>query len=367
MTRSQTASGPPPPPTPPAVARSRARKVLSALGSMLVVVVLLGFAMPRLTNADYRQAWDRLLELDAGHLVWLNVASLWNIASYWWMLMLTLPGLTWAQAMVVNNASTAVANTVPGGGALGLGVTWRFLSSWGFGGEAISRHVLVVGLWNNFLKLGLPIVAVGILAFDGEPDANLITAAIAGTVALAVSIGVVVALLSSERAARAIGEFGQRLASSILRLFRRPPVEGWADGASRFRDGTAEMVRHRAAPLSIAGVIDHLALYLVLLLALRYVGVGADQVDWQLALAVFAAVRLASALPITPGGLGVVELGMVDLLSRLGTGGGDAHFASDVLAAVLIYRFVTYVTPIVLGAICALYYLNTDRWRVAPA
>lgn len=352
---------------PPDTARSRTRKVLSGVGSVVVVVVLFGFAMPRLTNADYRQAWDRLLQLDASHLIWLNVASLWNIASYWWMLMLTLPGMTWGQAMVVNNASTAVANTVPGGGALGLGVTWRFLSSWGFSGEAISRHVLVVGLWNNFLKLGLPIVAVGILAFDGNPDPNLITAAVAGTVALAVSIGVVVALLSSESAARAIGGFGERLVSSVLRLFRRPPVQGWAEGASRFRDGTSEMVRHRAVPLSITGVVDHLALYMVLLLALRFVGVGADQVDWQLALAVFAAVRLASALPITPGGLGVVELGMVDLLSRLGTGSGDAHFASDVLAAVLIYRFVTYVTPILLGAICSLYYLNTDRWRVEPA
>jgi uncharacterized membrane protein YbhN (UPF0104 family) len=46
-------------------------------------------------------------------------------------------------------------------------------------------------------------------------------------------------------------------------------------------------------------------LFLVLLLALRHVGVSQRQVGWIEALAGFALVRLLSAFPITPGGLGV--------------------------------------------------------------
>ncbi|HEY7875748.1 MAG TPA: YbhN family protein, partial [Actinomycetota bacterium] len=61
------------------------------------------------------------------------------------------------------------------------------------------------------------------------------------------------------------------------------------------------------------------------------------------ALAAFAFVRLVSALPITPGGLGVVELG---LTAALVTAGGDE---AGVVAAVLVYRALTYLLPIPIG------------------
>jgi hypothetical protein len=83
----------------------------------------------------------------------------------------------------------------------------------------------------------------------------------------------------------------------------------------------------------------------VLLLALRHVGVSEDEVSWVEALAAFALVRLLSAPPLTPGGLGVVELG---LAAALVLAGGDE---AQVVAAVLVFRLLTFLLPIPIGAL----------------
>jgi len=53
-----------------------------------------------------------------------------------------------------------------------------------------------------------------------------------------------------------------------------------------------------------------------------------------------------TAIPITPGGLGVME---VDLIGALGAV-GQAPEAS-LVAAVLLFRFATFALPIPLGAL----------------
>lgn len=58
--------------------------------------------------------------------------------------------------------------------------------------------------------------------------------------------------------------------------------------------------------LTLATLVSHLSLFLVLLLALRHIGVSNREVSWAEALAVFAFARLVTAIPITPGGIGIV-------------------------------------------------------------
>ena len=100
-----------------------------------------------------------------------------------------------------------------------------------------------------------------------------------------------------------------------------------------------------------------LALWLVLLACLRGTGLSQAQVPWQTSLAAFAFVRLLTALPVTPGGLGITELGLIGTLAA----GADHRATAQVTAAVLLYRAVTYLPPIPLGALACLV------WRHAPA
>jgi len=58
--------------------------------------------------------------------------------------------------------------------------------------------------------------------------------------------------------------------------------------------------------LTLATLVSHLSLFLVLLLALRHIGVFNREVSWAEALGAFAFARLVTAIPITPGGIGIV-------------------------------------------------------------
>jgi hypothetical protein len=60
---------------------------------------------------------------------------------------------------------------------------------------------------------------------------------------------------------------------------------------------------------------------------------------------------------VTPGGLGVTELGLIGILAA----GADHRISVQVIAAVLLYRAVTYLPPIPLGILAGL------AWRHAPA
>jgi uncharacterized protein (TIRG00374 family) len=124
-----------------------------------------------------------------------------------------------------------------------------------------------------------------------------------------------------------------------------------------FRDQAGALIAARGWRITVATAASNLTLWLVLLACLRGIGLSQAQVPWQTSLAAFAFVRLLTVLPITPGGLGITELGLIaTLAARAG------HQASaQVTAAVLLYRAVTYLPPIPLGAIACL------TWRHAPA
>jgi uncharacterized protein (TIRG00374 family) len=52
---------------------------------------------------------------------------------------------------------------------------------------------------------------------------------------------------------------------------------------------------------------------------------------------------LLTAIPITPGGLGIVELGLTGALVAAGAGDAEA------VATVLVYRALTWLPPILTG------------------
>jgi hypothetical protein len=118
-----------------------------------------------------------------------------------------------------------------------------------------------------------------------------------------------------------------------------------------------DLFRTRWHLMSAAAVASHLSLFLVLLVALRHVGVREDEVGWAEVLAAFSLVRLVTAVPLTPGGIGVFELVLTGALVAAGTGHAQA------VAAVLVYRFLTFLVPIPLGVACYLVWRRNRSWR----
>ena len=340
----------------PAAARPW-KRIAQGLFSLAVVAAIFLGVMPRIAN--YSDVWSTIGDMTWMEITTLLAVGLWNLVTYWFVLVAALPSLTYPQAAVSNQASTAVSNTVPGGGALGVGVTYAMYDSWGISGEDTARSVVVSGVWNNFIKLGLPVVALALLAVTGDVSGTLVVASMVGVAVLVGAIVLFGLTLRSDALAARVGSALGRAASVLLKLIRKPAIEGLGVAAVRFRGRTYEFLHRRWKRLTLTSMVSHLSLYAVLLLALRHVGVSEDEVSWISVLAAFAFVRLISALPITPGGLGVVELGYAAALSI----GMDDATKAQIVAAVLVFRFITYFLPIPLGTLSYLYWRRNRSWR----
>jgi len=249
-----------------------------------------------------------------------------------------------------------VANTLPAGGALAMGISWAMLSGWGVAAADYVLYTLVSGIWNVFARLGMPVVAVMVLATVSRPQPDLLVGALAGLALLAiVAVGFGFLLRSEGFAVRASAALQSALAG-VCRLARRPPPSPAAGSLLGFRQRAAGLLSARGWRITTATAATNLALWLVLLASVRAVGLSQSQVHWQTSLAALAFVRLLTVLPITPGGAGITELGLVGILAA----GADHKAAAQVTAAVLLYRAVTYLAPIPSGALACL------AWRYAP-
>lgn len=338
--------------------RPRGRRLVGGVLSLALVVGVFVWFLPQFTSlAD---VWTSVRGMTWVELTVLVLAAAWNLATYQVVMVSTTPGLKLRQAFVSTQATTAVSNTVIGGAAISLGLTYAMNSSWGFSRSRTSVALLVSGLWNNFAKLALPVFALALLALSAPPSPGRITAGLAGLAALIVAVVLLGALLRSQEGAERIGLAAGRIASVLRRPFGRGPVTGWELATTKFRARTALLLRARWHWITLATLVSHLSLFLVLLLALRFVGVGADQVSAVQALAVFAFARLLTAIPFTPGGLGVVELA---LITGLAAAGGPRAL---VAAAVLVFRALTYVLPIPIGMGTYLLWRHNRSWRREP-
>ena len=347
--------------------RKRVVRTIQIVISAVVVIGIFVGILPKI--ASYSSVWKTITSLTWLELLTLIAATVFNLFTYWWQMMAAMPGLKLGQAAVNNQTSTSIANIFPGGGVIAVGIAYAMFRSWGFTGSEIALLISTTGIWNSFMKLGLPVVSLALLAATGHATKALLIPAMIGVVILVASLALFALLLWKKRFARAIGEGLGRTWSRILRLFRRPQVTGWGEAAVRFRHQTIELVARRWHVLTLTTVVSHLALYFVLLLALRHVGVSEHEVSTLEVLAVFAFARLLSAAPITPGGVGFVELALIGGLYAAGRHHADVPldvFKAEVTAAALLFRALTYGVQIPLGAFTYLIWQRKKSWRKAP-
>jgi uncharacterized membrane protein YbhN (UPF0104 family) len=149
-------------------------------------------------------------------------------------------------------------------------------------------------------------------------------------------------VLGSERIAVWAAGSMRRLRDRLAH--RVPAVASHDPGASllEVRDSLRSVAR-RPAGLLGRTVVAQSCSAVILLVALRGLGVGAELATLEF-LRVYFVVTLLSSFAPTPGGVGVVEAGLTGALVAAGVA------APTALAAVLVYRLLTYVTPIVVGA-----------------
>ncbi|GAB2826285.1 hypothetical protein GCM10022221_25360 [Actinocorallia aurea] len=312
----------------------------------MLAAVLFGAVLPRLV--DVREVGDLLAtKVDAGEFGGLVALTLASVAASAGILIAGLPGLRFRDAAAVNVVTTAVSYGLPAGGAAGAALNVTMLRKVGFGFQEIATQALATGVWNLVARLVLPLAALGAAAFTSAvPDG----VRGAGLLGLALAVGVLGATgwlfwgtFPAEKIARLLSRAG--------RLLPGKPRIG-ADKLELFRGEVRDLVHDRWAPLSVTTLAYHLATFGVLYVSLLAVGVTEAGVIETFA--VYAIARQVTAIPLTPGSAGVIELA---LIGGLGLTGGDLP---KVAAGVLLFRFFTFLLYLPAGGLAWLWW----QWSV---
>jgi uncharacterized protein (TIRG00374 family) len=336
--------------------RFLSKRVLAAAVGVVVIVATFAYFLP--TIADYRDVWEVVQGMSWRWLVALLAVTALNIATFAPPWLVLLSGLRFWPALMTTQAATALSIVVPGGAAVGIAGAYGMFRRRGFPPASVARAVTLVSLWNQLANLAYPIVALFVLTAEGAETAVLATAAFAGAGILGVAIAGLVLVLYSRRMAEDIGEIAARLANWARHKLRRGPVTWGGREFERFRREVAGVLRSRWHLLTIATFAGSLTVFAVLVVSLRALGVSGDEVTIAEAFAAWSLARILGTIPITPGGIGVVELSLTATL--IGFGGDNA----GVVAAVLVYRFLTMVPTILMGLLAAATWRRSTR-RVA--
>jgi len=321
--------------------RSRWRRALAIGIALAVVVATFVFVLPKIAN--YGDVWDAIKELSGQQIGLLIGATLLNLATFAPPWQAALPGLGFLQAFILTQVSTASTYVAPGGAAVGIATSYAMLRAWGFRGSRIGLAATIVGVWNQFALLIFPVVGLALLTLSNERNPLLETVALVGLVVVLVGVSVFAAGLSTDRLACWLGNLLARIVNWVLRRVRKGPV-GWSgESLVALRAEALDLLGRRWHVLTLATLAGQLTVFVLFLVCLRTLGVSPQEVSVVEAFASWALVRVLGSIPITPGGIGVVEVGLTGAL--VGFGGDNA----EVVAAVLVYRFLTMVPTLVLG------------------
>jgi uncharacterized membrane protein YbhN (UPF0104 family) len=191
---------------------------------------------------------------------------------------------------------------------------------WGFTPAAFASYTVVTNLWDVLAKLLLPALVVPLLVL-GLP---------VGPGPRHLMLGAVVAL-------PLVGG----LASVVI---ARPRLLGrLGHGAERVRAHVADVVSSGWRRLSLGMAAYALLLFVLLAMCLTVTGAG---VPPAFVLIGFCVERLTTLVGLTPGGLGLVEVGLAGAL--LLAPGADA---AGVAAGTLFYRALTFGLEIPVGGL----------------
>ena len=317
---------------PPPPWRSVAKKSVLVLVSGITLYLL----FPSL--AAVFDAFPKLTSLDP---IWFTLALALQVAHFTCTIALqriALRTTAWFSVTTSQLSGNAISLIVPGGAAFGAATQFRMLAASGNDPATAVAGLTAFSLLGIGGLLALPIIVQPAI-FAGTPNPNgLQHAALLGLVAFVLFAGFGALVLTLDGPLRWAGHVIQAARNRMKR--KAAPMHGLADKLVFERNRIRAVLgkRWKAAVLLSSG---RLAFdFGTLLACIRATGVKPNP---SLVLLAYAVAGLLALIPITPGGLGIVEAGLSALLILAGVPGVDAVIAT------LAYRIISYWLPILVG------------------
>jgi putative heme transporter len=303
----------------------------------LAAVVLYGVAPAIL---EVLGAYKRLRDVDPAWWIAVVATSAAGALCMCSLQRLALNRAPWFPVVTSQLAGAAFSKLVPGGSAAAAALQARMLAQAGLAPAAIGTGLTAGALLLLAALAGLPLLALPALLFGRHiPDGLLATGAI-GLGIFSALFGVGMMLLLNDRVLNAVARTLQAAESRVRR---------WRAASDELPDRLMyerNLLRRSlggAWPQAVATaagrwIFDFLCLYAALL------AVGARP-PLFVALLAYCAAQLLGQLPLTPGGLGVVEAGLTGTLAIAGVPAAPAALAT------LAYRLASFWLPLPAGLI----------------
>ena len=312
--------------------KSAVKRVLAVVAAGAAIYLVLPSLMAVLG------AWPRLATLNP---IWFTVAIAAELISFtcnFGLQRLALRTRGWFAVVTAGLAGNAVTDSLPGGDAAGAAVQFSMLTTAGFDTDTAVGGLTAFSLLGVGGLLALPLFALPAILGGAAVSPGLVHTALLGLAGFALYAIFGVFVLRSERPLAALGRAAQ-LAWNHLTRGRRP-VTGLDTRLLAERD-TIRTVLGRKWRQAILLTTGRLGFdYGCLLAALRATGAGPRP---SLVLLAYSAAGIIALLPLTPGGLGIVEASLSGLLILAGVR------PSYALLATLAYRIASYWLPLLAG------------------
>jgi uncharacterized membrane protein YbhN (UPF0104 family) len=331
-------------------ARPRWRWLIARLrfvASAAAGCVLIWVALPTITHSTWSDLVPAARDIHSGWLAALVLLWLAGLLAHTITLTAAMPGLTHRRALTLSLTGSAVANVLPLGGAAGVVLNCRMARRWGHSATAIGTYTVVTNIWDVLAKFLLPVLALPALVLAASAASGTVTyAVIVGALALAGLAGLGLATLASPAVAARAGGFVD------LVLGRWAPAGACRNALVALQADTSQVVRTSWWRLSIGMVLYTVLLFGLMLACLTAAGAG---LSVAAVLAGFAVERLLTLAGLTPGGAGLVEVGLASTL--LAFPGAPVGVA----LGVLLYRALTFGLEIPVGGTVLAGWLWTQR------
>jgi len=336
------------------------QQIVATILTLLVLVLVFVVVLPQFGN--YGEAWNAIKSMEAWQLGLIVLATVGVVIIYVFPFPAALPGLKYKPAFVTRQTSFMISNVVPAGGAFGLGIQYAMLSSYGIGAAPTTATIGITSVWNTFVTLSFPVVGLVALMLTGQSSGEAVAATLIAAVAVVGSVIVFTLILRSEGLARRIGRWAGRVIQRLAALIKRD-IEIDAEAAIvGFRLSIVDVVLSRWLLITVANVGQQLAQFSILYLAVVALQGGfGGPISFFEAFAAFAFGRLATFIPIPPGGLGTTDAIIAGMLDSFGLPNSDA------LAATMIWRAATYFPQVIIGAVTFLVWRRGEAKKAAVA
>jgi uncharacterized protein (TIRG00374 family) len=338
-----------PPPTPDAEAATETPKfgkeqIIAGIITILILILVFAIVLPQL--GDYSKAWEAIQNMETWQLGLIIAATVLMILIYATPFNAALKELKYWDAFEVRQTSFMISNVVPAGGAFGLAVQFGMLQSYGIGAARSTAAIGVTSVWNVWITLALPVLGLIGLFIVGQGNTDAVTITLIASAAIIIGIVVFALILRKESTARAIGRWTDGVVVWLYGLFKKTPSFSAEDGIVSFRNSIIGVVADRWALITLANFFQQIAQFSILYLAVVALQGGFDgPINFWEALAAFAFGRLATFIPVPPGGLGTTDAIIASMLTNFGMPNNDA------LAATMIWRAATYFPQVLIGII----------------